>query len=199
GFFLVFLVFSLDRQADDTALAVNADDLGFNFVADVQHVARIFNAVTADFGGFQSTFDLVSQGDYSALGVNFLDGTGDDGAFLVQRNEVGERIVFQLLDAQGNALALWVNRQDDSFDLVALLETTYGFFANFVPGDVGQVNQTVDAAVQTNEDTEIGDRLDGAGDLVALVELAGELFPWVHLALLDAQGDATTIFVDIQN
>src|SRR5690606_738595 len=92
-----------------------------------------------------------------------------------------------------------IDRQDDGFDLVALLETTYGFFAHFVPGDVGQVNQTIDAAVQTNEDTEIGDRLDGAGDLVALVELAGELFPRVHLALLDAQGDTTTVFVDVQN
>ncbi len=61
------------------------------------------------------------------------------------------------------------------------------------------MNQTVDAAVQTNEDTEIGDRLDGAGDAVALVELAREVFPWVGLALLDAKGDTTTLFVDVQN
>jgi hypothetical protein len=49
------------------------------------------------------------------------------------------------------------------------------------------VNQTVDAAVQTDEDTEIGDRLDGAGDAVALDELAGDLFPRVRLSLLDAE------------
>src|SRR5690606_17124352 len=87
----------------------------------------------------------------------------------------------------------------DGFQLVALLEAANGFFDHFVPGDVGQVNQTVDAAVQANEDTEIGDRLDGAGDLVALVELAGEVFPRVRLALLDAQGDTTTLFVDVEN
>src|SRR5690606_31087731 len=85
------------------------------------------------------------------------------------------------------------------FQLVTFLEATYGFFADFVPGDVGQVNQTIDAAVQTDEDTEVGDGLDGTGDLVALVELAGELFPRVHLALLDAQADTTTVFVDDQN
>ena len=61
------------------------------------------------------------------------------------------------------------------------------------------MNQAVDAAVQTNEDTEIGDRLDGAGDFIALVELAREIFPWVRFALLDAQGDTTTLFVDVQN
>src|SRR5690606_41005951 len=120
----------------------------------LQYVARVFHAVTADFGGLQGAFDVVTQGDDGALGVNFLDGTGNDGAFLVQGNKVGERIVFQLLDTQGDALALGVNGQDDSFQLVTFLEATHGFFADFVPGDVGQVNQTVDAAVQTDEDTE---------------------------------------------
>ena len=37
------------------------------------------------------------------------------------------------------------------------------------PGDVGQVDETVDAAVETDEDAEIGDRLDLTGDLVALL------------------------------
>ena len=117
GFFLVFNVFRLDGQADNAALTVDTNDLGFDFIANVQDVASIFNAVTADFGGFQSAFDVVCQSDDGAFGVNFLDGTGDDAAFLVQRNEVGERIVFQLLDAQGDALALRVNRQDNGFDL----------------------------------------------------------------------------------
>src|SRR5690554_267466 len=80
GFLLVLDVLGLDRQADDAGLAVNTDDLGFDFVADVQHVARIFNAVTADFGGLQGTFDVVTQGNYRTLGVNLLDGTGNDAA-----------------------------------------------------------------------------------------------------------------------
>src|SRR5690606_25228400 len=115
GFLLVFNVLGLDRQADDACLAVNADDLGFDLLANVQDVARVFNTVAADFGGLQGAFDLFGQGDDCALGVHFLDGTGDDGAFLVQGNEVGERIVFQLLDAQGDALALGINGQDDGF------------------------------------------------------------------------------------
>src|SRR5690606_11648383 len=38
-----------------------------------------------------------------------------------------------------------------------------------------------------------------AGNLVALVELGSELFPRIGFALLDTQGDTTTLFVDIQN
>src|SRR5690606_31106616 len=45
--FFVLDVFRLDGQADDAALAVDADDLGFDFVAFLQHVARVFDAVAA--------------------------------------------------------------------------------------------------------------------------------------------------------
>src|SRR5690606_16462279 len=148
---LVLNVFRLDGQADNAALAVDADDLGFDFVAFLQHVARIFNAVTADFGRLQRGFDIVAQIDDGALGVNFFHGTANDAALVIDGGVVGERIVFQLLDAQGDALTLRIDRQDDGIQLVALLEATHGFFAGFVPGDVGQVNQTVDAAVQTDE------------------------------------------------
>ncbi|KPW29715.1 hypothetical protein ALO95_05579 [Pseudomonas syringae pv. antirrhini] len=198
-FFLVFNVFRLDGQADYAALAVNADDLGFDLFAFFQNVTRVFNAVTADFGGFEGRFDVVGQGDDGAFGVNFFNDTANDSALVIDSDVLGERIAFQLLDTQRDALALRINRQDHGVELVALLEATYGFFAHFVPGDVGQVNQAVDAAVQTNEDTEIGDRLDGAGDFIALVELAREIFPRVGFALFDAEGDTTTLFVDVQN
>src|SRR5690606_32835349 len=147
----------------------------------------------------QGTFDVVTQGNYRTLGVNFLDGTGNDAAFLVQGNEVGERIVFQLLDTQGDALTLRINGQDDGFQLVALLEAASGLFARPAPAHVGQGNQAVDGTGQADGDAEVGDGLGGTGGLVALVELGGELFPGVYLALLDTQGDTTTVFVDVQN
>src|SRR5690606_27348226 len=82
--------------------------------------------------------------------------------------------------------------------LVALLEATHGFFAGLVPRNVGQVNQTVDAGVQTDEDTEIGTGLEGAGNAGALVDLAREVFPSGGLEVLDARGDTTTLLVDVQ-
>ena len=64
GFFLFSIVFRLDRELDYAALAINADDLGFNFLAFFQNVARVFNAVTADFGGFQSRLEIIGPKEF---------------------------------------------------------------------------------------------------------------------------------------
>src|SRR5690606_30798253 len=92
-----------------------------------------------------------------------------------------------------------VDAQNHGVNFVALLEVANGFFASLGPGQVGQVNQTVDAARQTNKHAEVGDGLDATANLVAALEVDGEIFPWVGTALLHAQGDTTTIFVDFQN
>jgi len=59
------------------------------------------------------------------------------------------------------------------------------------------VNKAVDTTVQTNEDSEIGDGLDGARNFVALVERLAEFFPWVLLTLLNAQRYTTTYRTDV--
>src|SRR5690606_34819508 len=144
-------------------------------------------------------FDVNRQSDDGALGFNRLHHALNNVTLVVGSNVVVEGIAFQLLDAQGDALFLGVDGQHNGFDLVALLVVANGFFAGFAPGQVGQVNQAVDTARQTNEHAEVGDRLDGAANLVATLEVDRELFPRVRAALLHAQGDTTTIFVDFQN
>src|SRR5690606_33872415 len=59
--------------------------------------------------------------------------------------------------------------------------------------------EAVDAAVETDEDAEIGDRLDAARDLVALLVDRGERFPRIGARLLDAERDAATLFVDVEH
>ena len=59
--------------------------------------------------------------------------------------------------------------------------------------------QSIDTAVETDEDTEVGDGLNITGNLFVLTVADAELFPWIRSALLDTQGDTTTIFVDVQN
>ena len=61
------------------------------------------------------------------------------------------------------------------------------------------MNQAVDAAIQTDEDTEVSDGLDLAGNTVALGVSFGKQLPRVGFALLQTQGDTTTLFVDVQN
>src|SRR5690606_3900575 len=189
----------LDRQLDRASLAIDVDDHSFDFVADIQHGGGVFNATGGDFGSTQVAFDVYRQGDHGALGLNRLDHTLNYAALVIGGNVVVEGVAFQLLDTQGDTLFLGVDGQDHGFDFVALLVVADGFFAGLAPGQIGQVNQAVDAAGQTHEHAEVGDRLDGATDLVTTLEVDGELFPRIRAALLHAQGDATTVFVDFQD
>src|SRR5690606_4711800 len=67
------------------------------------------------------------------------------------------------------------------------------------PGQVGQVNQAVDAARQADEHAEVGDRLDRAANLVTTLVVDRELFPRVCAALFHAQRDTATVFVDLKD
>src|SRR5690606_1936254 len=104
-----------------------------------------------------------------------------------------------LLDSKGNSFALGIDGQNHGFQLVTLVEVAYRVFAGFFPGDVGKVHQTVDTAFQADEDAEVSDGLDLAGDAVAFLVVGGESFPRIGQTLLDAQGNTTAIFVDIQD
>ena len=68
-----------------------------------------------------------------------------------------------------------------------------------LPRDVGQVHEAIDAAVQTDEDAEVGDRLDLAGHLVVLLVDRGERFPRIGAGLLDAERNAATLFIDVEH
>src|ERR1700716_2275397 len=61
------------------------------------------------------------------------------------------------------------------------------------------MHQAVDTAGESDENTEIRDRLDLSADLVAAVVVLGELLPRIGLALLHAQADAATFFVDVEH
>ena len=113
--------------------------------------------------------------------------------------EQRERILVELLDAEGNPLALRIDREHDRLELLALLVVANGFLAGHVPRKIGQVHETVDAARQPDEDAEVGDRLDLAGDLVALLVVLAELHPRVRLALLETERDAAALFVDVED
>src|SRR3954462_5580075 len=196
---LVDHVLLLDGQLDVAGLAVDVHDHGRDFVAFLQHVARVFHAVAADFGGAQVTHDVLAQVDLGALGVDGLDLARHDGALVVHRGEGGERVAIELLDAQGDALAVHVHAQHDRLDFLALLVVANRGFAGFVPRDVGQVHQAVDAGRQADEHAEVGDRLDRALDAVAALGVLREFLPGVGLALLHAQADAALVFVDLQD
>src|SRR5690606_20439624 len=152
-----------------------------------------------DVAGADVTLDAALELDRGTAGVDFLDHAGDDAALLGAGHVLADRILLELLDAQRDALTLRVHGQHHGLDGVALLEVADHVLAGGVPADVRQVHQAVDTAVQADEDAEVGDRLDLAGHLVALLVQGREGLPRVRGALLDAQGDAAALAVHVQH
>src|SRR5690606_35249029 len=193
------LVLGLDRELHLAALAVGADDLGFDAVADLQLVGGVLDALVRDVAHREVALDAVAQVDDRAARVHFLDGAVDDRAARIAGHEGAHRVLLELLDTQADALALRVHRQHHGLDGVALLVVADDLLGVGVPADVGQVHEAVDTAFQADEDAEVGDRLDLALDLVALLVDRGEGLPRVGGDLLHAQRDAAALLVHVQD
>src|ERR1700728_1259668 len=196
---LVVRLLCLDGQRDGARLAVDAGELRLDRLAHLEHRSRVLDAVAAELGSAQLSIDAVAEIDDRAARVHFLHHALDDRALGVVGDVGRERVLGELLDAERYALALRVDRQHHGFQLLGLLVVAHRLFARLVPGDVRQVHQAVDVARQTYEDSEVGDRLDLPGDLVAAVVVLGELLPRVGLALLQAEGDAAPLLVDVEH
>src|SRR5690606_30417233 len=195
----LFLVLGADRELQHAALAIHAHELGLDLVADLQVLAGVLDPLLGDIAGAEVALDAALELDRGTAGVDFLDHAGDDAALLGAGHVLADRILLELLDAQRDALALRVHGQHHGLDGVALLEVADHVLAGGVPADVRQVHQAVDTAVQADEDAEVGDRLDLAGHLVALLVQGREGLPRVRGALLDAQGDAAALAVHVQH
>ncbi len=196
---LVCDVLGFDGQADQPVLAVNADHLHLDLITGVEHITCVFHPVDADLRCLQNAVDVFCQIDDGFLGFNFPDHAFNDRAPVIDRGVIGEGVLIQLLDAQGNPFTLRVHRENDRLDFFTLGVTAYGRFTRLIPGDVGQVHQTVDTTVQTDEDTEVGDGLDVAADPVALGIGHTKLFPGIGSALLHAQRNPAAFLVDIED
>src|SRR6185503_16065936 len=104
-------------------------------------------------------------------------------------------------DRQADPAALMVDVDDLGLDLVADLVAGLGV-VDLVPGELGLVDQAVDAA-EVDEYAEGRDRADRAADLLADLEAAEQLVPL--LAALLVQGDllgqdqAVRLAVDLED
>lgn len=92
-------VFRFDGDAEDAVLAIHTDNLHLDLFANTQSITRIFNSVLADFLSFENSINFRGHFDDRLLGINFLDLTDNNSAALIDRNIVGERVFFHLLEA----------------------------------------------------------------------------------------------------
>src|ERR1700720_1072425 len=148
---LLVSLLGLDRQRDGARLAVDAGELRPGLCAHLEDRAGILHAIAAELGRAQLAIDAVAEIDDRAARIDLLHHTLDDRALGVVGDIGGERVLRQLFDAERDALALRVDRQHHGLELLALLVVAHRLFARLVPGDIRQVHQSVDVALETYE------------------------------------------------
>src|SRR4051812_15685646 len=131
------------------------------------------------FRDVDQAFDARLQFDERAVVGDVGDAAGEARIERVLRLDALPRIVQQLLHAERNAVGLVVDLDD--LDLDGLADGEHlGRVIDPAPGDIGDVQQAVDAA-EVDERTVIGDVLDHAVDDLTLFEILHQF-----LALLGA-------------
>src|SRR3954469_1835989 len=102
------------------------------------------------------------------------------------------------LDGQRQAPALGVDLEDLDLDLVARRDDLARVL-DVVAGQLGDVHQALDAVEDLDEGAEGDDLGDLALELVADVVGVDDPLPRVLLGLLEAQGDALAVAVDVED
>lgn len=156
-------------RGDATTLFVDVQNHDFHFVADLYDLRRVDVLVgPVHFGDVHQTFDTFFQLGEAAVVGQVGDAGHDAGAFRVTRLDGNPWVFAQLLQAQRYAVALAVELQHLDIDLVANVDDL-GRMLDALPGHVGDVQQTIDAA-QVNERTVVGEVLDDTLDLLAFLQ-----------------------------
>ena len=137
----------------------------------------------AHLGDVDQAFDARLQFDERAVVGDVGDAAGELGADRVLGFDAIPRIGLQLLHAQRDAVALLVDADDLHLDGLADRQHL-GRVVDAAPGDVGDVQQAVDAA-EVDERTVIGDVLDHAVDDLAFFELLDDLRTLFGAALFE--------------
>ena len=105
----------------------------------------------------------------------------------------------KLLHAEGDAAVVGVDGEDEGVDLVAGFDQLGGVLHALGPGHLGDVDEAFDALLELDEGTVVGDGEDAAADLCADGVTLGGVEPGVGRELLEAEGDALLILVELED
>ena len=131
-------------------------------------------------------------------GTSLVTLPGHDLADLVGAGELLPRVFLRRLERQRDALAVHVDVEHLDRDLLADLDDL-GRVVDVLPGQLGDVHQTVDAA-EVDERAEVDDRGDDAGADLALLQRGEERLAHLGLGLLEpgAAGQDHVVAVLVQ-
>ena len=142
-------------------------------------------------------FDL----DERAVRHDVDDLAVDLAALRILRDHVIPRIAGLLLEAEGDALLLLVDADDDDFEFLTDRKH-YGRMRDPAPGDIGDVQQAVHAA-EVDERAEVGDVLDHAlaqvVDLHFAQQLAARLAEGLFEEFTARNDDVAAVLIDLDD
>ncbi len=177
------LVGLLQREADATALEVDVDDLDEDLVVDLDDLLRDLHVALGQLGDVDQTLDALVDAHERTEGNELGDLTGNDLPDLVRAGELLPRVFLRRLERQGDALAVHVHVEDLDGDFLTDLDDLGGV-VDVLPGELGDVDETVDAT-QVHEGTEVDDRGDDAGADLTLLQGGEERLAHLGLGLLE--------------
>ena len=195
-------LFLTQSQRDLVAVDVDLKHNGFHFVTDVQNVRSFGNALgPAHFSQVDQTFHSVFDLNKSTVGHQVADLTGHAAAFGILLSNTIPGIGGALLQTQRNTLFVTVDTGNDDLQLLSHMEHFAGML-DALPGDVGDMQQSVDAA-QINESTKINDVLHDTGADVINVhfrqKLAALTLQGLFKQLAAGNHDVVTVDVDLDD
>ena len=196
--FVIFHLKTLDGETYATLIAVDVHHLGSEGVAYVVGSNGGLDLLFADLRDVNQTFDtLFELYEYTEVS-DVGDGTVDFSTYSVTLADALPWIFLNLLDAKGETLALLVDIKNNRLYHIALLVNFRGVLDTLGPGDVGDVNETVDFVIDTDEETEIGDVLDLTFNDGSHGVLIADNFPGILRNLLHTERDTTVVGLDVE-
>ena len=164
----------LHAERDAAAVLVDLEDHHLDLVAQLHDLGRMDVLVgPVHFGDVDQAFDARLDLDERAVVGDVGDLAEEARARRVAARQADPRILAQLLHAERDAVLLLVELEDLRGDFVADREH-FRRMLDAAPGEIGDVQQAVDAA-QVDERAVIGDVLDDALDDRAFVQRRQEL------------------------
>src|SRR6202521_4463435 len=189
----------LDRDLHLAGLLVELDHPRIDLFADGETLGTLIVAITGEFGALDEGGE-VGTGDLhlDAAFLHFEHLAGHDRA-LLDVARFCERIAFELLDAERDALLLDIDIEHHGLDHVALLEVVDHLLARKLPVEVGQMDHAATIPLEPEEQTELGLVLDLAFDRGADREFLDKYFPGVAHGLLEAERNPALDRIDFEN
>src|SRR6185436_12229054 len=188
----------LQAQRDAAALQVDVDDLDHRVVADLDDLLRDLHVALGQLGDVHQALDALLDADERTERHQLGDLAGHDLADRVRPGVEAPRVFLRRLERQGDALAVEVDVENLDGDLLADLDDL-ARVVDVLPGQLGDVHQTVDAA-EVDERTEVDHRGDDTLADLAARELVEELAADLGLGLLQpgAPGQDHVVAVLVQ-